>query len=45
VPIQHGSAILADSLYLYGVDYMDEWHIKDYFRAFKDPFAVPIEAT
>jgi len=34
--------ILKDSLYFYGVDYLDEWHIKDYFKAFKDPFAADI---
>ena len=37
--------ILKDCLYLYGVDYLDEWHIKDYFKSFKDPNAKPLEVV
>ena len=41
-PIQFGSVILEDSLYLYGVDYMNNQDILGYFRKYKDPNAPPL---
>lgn len=34
LPIMHGSSILTDSLYLYGVDFMSTDDVKKYFRRY-----------